>query len=114
MNYQPALDTITNTESDTIAYSFPPNRNFDFVWTLQATGISGTDSLNVRIEESACNTCSTWLLVGSADVLGGTSTANRVAWTSGQLYGLRQRIIITGIGTQSTSYRVYATFRRRQ
>ena len=110
--YTPAVDTITNTESDTITYSFP-YRNFDYAWMLQATGISGTDSLSVKIEETACASCSTWKQVGNTATLGATGATNQIAFFTGDLYGLRHRIIITGIGTQSTKYNVYATFRRQ-
>jgi hypothetical protein len=111
--YEPAIDTITNTESDTITYVFP-SRNYDFLWSLEIlTSISGTDSLNVKIEELANNNATLWVQVGTTDVLGATGSANRVSREAGTLYGTRQRLIVTGVGTQSTRYRVFGTFRRK-
>ena len=114
LTYQPAADTITNTESDTLTFTFPANA-YDYCWNLEiTTGISGTDSLSIVIQETASPSSTTsWKAVGNTDVLGASSSGNRVAWETGTLYGLRQRIIITGIGTQSTRYRVWANFKRR-
>lgn len=112
--YQPTLTLITNTSADTATYSFPPNRNFDYAWMVKATGVTGTDSLTVKIEETTCNTCTAWKQVGSTVTLGGTGTANQVSLHTGTLYGVRQRIIITGVGTQTTTPTLYAAFRRKQ
>lgn len=111
--YEPAIDTITNTEADTLTYVFP-SRNYDFLWSLEIlTSISGTDSLNVKIEELANTNATLWVQVGSTDVLGAASTGNRVSRETGTLYGTRQRLIVTGVGTQSTRYRAFGTFRRK-
>jgi len=110
--YTPAAGTITNTSADTLTFSLP-TKNYDYLWSVQSTPSTGTDSLNVVIEEAPCSSCSTWKQVGSTDVTGGTGSINLITWQSGTLYGLRQRIIVTGVGTQSTTYSVYAVFRRK-
>ena len=114
--YQPVADTITDTEADTLSYTFPAYSSYEFAWNLEiTTGISGTDSLTVVIEETASPSSSTaWKQVGSTVTLGATSTGNRISLHTGVLYGVKQRIIITGVGTQSTRYRVWASFHRKQ
>ena len=113
-HYRPAADTITNTESDTLTWTFH-NYSFDYCWNLEiTTGISGTDSLTVVIEETASPSSSTaWKQVGSTVTLGATGSANRIALITGRVYGVKQRILITGVGTQSTIYRLWSTFRKR-
>lgn len=113
LTYQPNQDTITNTAADTLTFSFP-NNSYTYAWQLNViAGISGTDSLTLIIEESASPTSTTsWKQVGSTVTIGGTSSANRTVYTNGTVYGLRQRAIITGKATQSTSYRLWGVFKR--
>lgn len=110
------LDTITNTEADTILvgpsatshYTF--NSNFAYIYVLNRTSLSGTANMTMVLQESnvATGGASTWYTVSTASGTGATVTSV----SASNLYGRRHRLILTGTGTQSTSYGITATLKK--
>lgn len=110
------LDTITNTEADTILvgpsasayYTF--NSNFAYNYVLARTSLSGTANTTMVLQESNVSTAgtATWYTVATASGTGATVTTISAA----NLYGRRHRLILTGTGTQSTSYGITATLKK--
>ena len=110
------LDTITDTEADTILvgpsstsyYTF--NSNFAYIYVLARTSLSGTANTTMVLQESNVSTggASTWYTVATASGTGATVTSVSAA----NLYGRRHRLILTGTGTQSTSYGITATLKK--
>lgn len=114
-----ALDTITNTEADTLyvgtnaasqssAYLF--NSNFAYIYVLNRTSLSGTANTTMVLQESNVSTggAATWYTVATASGTGATVTSV----SASNLYGRRHRLILTGTGTQSTSYGITATLKK--
>ena len=110
------LDTITNTEADTILvgpsastyYTF--NSNFAYIYVLARTSLSGTANTTMVLQESNVSTggAATWYTVSTASGTGATVTSVPAA----NFYGRRHRLILTGTGTQSTSYGITATLKK--
>ena len=110
------LDTITNTEADTILvgpsastyYTF--NSNFAYIYVLARTSLSGTANTTMVLQESNVTTggAATWYTVSTASGTGATVTSV----SASNLFGRRHRLILTGTGTQSTSYGITATLKK--
>lgn len=99
-------DTITNAENDTISI---PAQFLD-AWVpvafLETTQLSGTQAINLIIQESSKTTgTTTWVSVDTI-ALSGSADADRLSYPAAPYWvrGLRMRIIIDGSGTQSTRY----------
>jgi len=99
-------DTITNAENDTISI---PAQFLD-AWVpnafLETTQLSGTQAINLIIQESSKTTGTTnWVSVDTI-ALSGSADADRLSYPAAPYWvrGLRMRIIIDGSGTQSTRY----------
>ena len=116
------LDTITNTEADTVyvvtgsasplvaANATVFNSNFAYNYVLSRTSLSGTANTTMVLQESNVSSSgtSTWYVVATASGTGATVTTVSAA----NLYGRRHRLILTGTGTQSTSYGITATLKK--
>lgn len=117
------LDTITNSEADTIyvvlgtkalteanATANPFNSNFAYNYVLNRTSLSGTANTTMVLQESNVSTggAATWYTVSTASGTGATVTSV----SASNLYGRRHRLILTGTGTQSTSYGITATLKK--
>jgi len=110
------VDTITNAEADTILvgpssstyYTF--NSNFAYIYVLNRTTIDGTPNTTMVLQESNVSTggASDWYVVATASGTGATTTSVSAA----NLFGRRHRLILTGTGTQRTSYKVTATLKK--
>lgn len=99
-------DTITNAENDTINM---PAQFLD-AWVpnafLETTQLSGTQAINLIIQENSKLTGTTgWVSVDTV-ALSGSSDVDRLSYPAAPYWvrGLRMRIIIDGSGTQSTRY----------
>lgn len=99
-------DTITNAENDTISI---PAQFLD-AWVpnvfLETTQLSGTQAINLIIQENSKLTGTTgWVSVDTV-ALSGSSDADRLSYPAAPYWvrGLRMRVIIDGSGTQSTRY----------
>ena len=97
---QSASDTITDTEADTIVI----NNNLFSFWkynhTVKGVEESGTIDLTLTIQESNTTSGDEWYTVKTDSV----DADGEITAVTGDVYGVRQRLIITGTGTQSAVY----------
>ena len=97
---QSASDTITDTEADTILI----NNNLFSFWkynhTVKGVQESGTIDLTLTVQESNTTSGDEWYTVKTDSV----DADGEITAVTGDVYGVRQRIIITGTGTQSAVY----------
>lgn len=98
-------DTITNANNDTLylpARLTPLLSDFQVCYSLIRTSISGTANVAGKVEETAYTSGTVTDWVSKATTSATTATAEHLVLT--HVYGMRQRIVIDGTGTQSTSY----------
>jgi len=97
---QSASDTITDTEADTIVI----NNNLFSFWkynhTVKGVEESGTIDLTLTVQESNTTSGDEWYTVKTDSV----DADGEITAVTGDIYGVRQRLIITGTGTQSAVY----------
>jgi len=97
---QSASDTITDTEADTIVI----NNNLFSFWkynhTVKGVQESGTIDLTLTVQESNTTSGDEWYTVKTDSV----DADGEITAVTGDVYGVRQRLIITGTGTQSAVY----------
>jgi len=97
---QSASDTITDTEADTIVI----NNNLFSFWkynhTVKGVEESGTIDLTLTVQESNTTSGDEWYTVKTDSV----DADGEITAITGDVYGVRQRLIITGTGTQSAVY----------
>jgi len=97
---QSASDTITDTEADTIVI----NNNLFSFWkynhTVKGVQESGTIDLTLTVQESNTTSGDEWYTVKTDSV----DADGEITSVTGDVYGVRQRLIITGTGTQSAVY----------
>ena len=97
---QSASDTITDTEADTILI----NNNLFSFWkynhTVKGVQESGTIDLTLTVQESNTTSGDEWYTVKTDSV----DADGEITAVTGDIYGVRQRLIITGTGTQSAVY----------
>ena len=97
---QSASDTITDTEADTIVI----NNNLFSFWkynhTVKGVEESGTIDLTLTVQESNTTSGDEWYTVKTDTV----NADGEITAITGDVYGVRQRLIITGTGTQSAVY----------
>ena len=106
LNYEPnvpssiIVDTITDTEADTILI----NNNLFSFWkynhTVKGVQESGTIDLTLTVQESNTTSGDEWYTVKTDSV----DADGEITSVTGDVYGVRQRLIITGTGTQSAVY----------
>jgi len=101
---------IVNTEADTVALALSLDKvNYRYNYVLTRTTGTGTLNIAAVLQESNETTGTTnWYTIGTF-----TGTGAGVVNLSGaQTYGVRHRIILTGTGTQSSTYRLTARLTR--
>lgn len=104
--YEFTADTITNAENDTINMSVQLLDAWVPVAFLETTQLSGTQAINLIIQENSKLTGTTgWISVDTV-ALSGSSDLDRLSYPAAPYWvrGKRMRIIIDGSGTQSTRY----------
>lgn len=103
-----ASDTITDTEADTITLS--PNL-FSF-WkynhVIEGDQLTGTIVLYVKVQERNSPNSDIWYEIKSDSI---TSDLG-VLQLYGDAYGVGQRVIITGSGTQSSEYTLQTVLKK--
>lgn len=116
--YTWALDTIANANNDTL--TLPSSlaisvmySDFEYQYSIVRTSISGTINLALKIEQSnyANNTApgnTAW-----ASLATGSGTGATVEYLTGDCTAMRLRYIVDGTGTQSSSYRLRAIFKKK-
>ena len=103
-------DTITNAANDTLAVPVNLLSLYTYDYTLVKTNISGTTALKLYLQESNLTSGNTdWLTIDSSVV--STTTTGRIKGTD--VFGVRHRLIVDGSGTQSSSYNLQATLKRK-
>ncbi len=109
-----AVDTITNTEADTILLSSAVSdvqSLYTYSWHVSRTNLSGTTNVALKVEERIPTSGTTgWVTVNKGSGTG--ATAERLTGT--ELLGRQQRLILTGSGTQSSSYLVSVCLKLKQ
>ncbi len=103
-------DTITNTEADTLLVPARLVSKWTGLYHIQTTQLSGTQNLAVDLFQSASTGGKDWVYVDSCANTSGSTDLDKII--DATVEGFRQRLIITGTGTQSTVYTVYATFKK--
>lgn len=96
-------DTITDSEADTILLPALMVSPWSYNWTVVTTQLSGTQAITAAVQESASKTGTDWFPVSSVS-MSGSADIDRIV--GALIYGYRQRLIITGTGTQSTTYTI--------
>lgn len=109
-----SVDTITNAESDTILLSSAVSdvqSLYTYSWHVARTNLSGVTNVALKVEERIATSGTTgWVSVNTGSGTG--ATAERLTGT--ELLGRQQRLILTGSGTQSTSYLVWVCLKLKQ
>lgn len=103
-------DTITNTEVDTLLIPARLISKWTGLYHVQTTQLSGTQAIAVDLYQSASTGGTDWVLVDTCADLSGSTDLDKI--TDATVEGFRQRLRLTGSGTQSTRYTVYATFKK--
>ena len=100
--------TITDDSVDTIVLPIKLLSSVSYCWSLTGTTNTGTAALSLSLQESNQTTGDTdCVQVGTATV-----DANETVRITGEVaYGIRQRLVITGSGTQDTDYVLTARFK---
>ena len=97
---QSASDTITDTEADTIVI----NNNLFSFWkynhTVKGVEESATIDLTLTLQESNTTSGDEWYTIATDSV----DADGEIISITGDNYGVRQRLIITGAGSQSSIY----------
>ena len=101
-----AVDTITNTEVDTLTIGTNFLTNYEGFVGVVITNLSGTSSLTIVVDEGWVDHTGTLRWDLGQDTITTTSAAATVGVDIGRLAGTRYRIRVTGAGTQSTTYRL--------
>ncbi len=106
-------DTISNANNDTLylpARLSPLLSDFQVCYSIIRTSISGTANIAVKVEESAYSSGTVTDWVSKATTAATTATAEHLVLS--HVPGMRQRIVIDGTGTQSTSYVVRGVLKK--
>ena len=102
--YSFTADTITNTEADTLLLPTDFVSPWSYAYHIVVDSLSGTDTLRFTVQESVLRSGATdWVTVSTG---AGSAFVSPVRLSAALMYGRRQRLIITGSGTQSTRYTV--------
>ncbi len=121
--YTWTADTITDTEADTLTVpplllsKWSPN------YSVKLTKATGTPNCAIKVEESNVRSGDEWYSAAGGNLndaaISGfaTDTVSVTGLGLGSDYpigGVRQRVIITGTGTQSTLYTIKVTLKKDQ
>lgn len=106
--YDPAKDTITNAEKDTLLLPYTLLSRFTYLFSVERTQLSGTANVKVYLDESNAQTGNTtWRTIDST----ATTTATLAFFDGDEVYGRRLRLRISGTGTQSSTYKLRGTLK---
>jgi len=115
-------DTITDTEADTLEIPGRLLSDWSYNHAFLLDTLSGTLNVTIKLQESNDYSGDTWYDVentGSFTTVGGIARlygqevlGSNTAVKTHRVRGVRQRIIITGTGTQSTTYSGTAVYKK--
>lgn len=108
MYQQTAYDTITNTGADTITLTPNLFSYWKYNYTVFGNQLSGTIDFDVTIQESNLNGGGEWYTLATDSLATDAGTLQ----LTGNVAGVKHRVIITGVGTQSSTYRFRATLKK--
>lgn len=106
-DFRTEADTLTDDGTATFTIPALLYSKWSYHWDFSATQLTGTTNITCAIQEQAV-TDGEWIQVDTVD-LDGTSTGRVVGEI---VYGVKQRCVCTGTGTQSTQVDVYAVFKK--
>lgn len=107
-DFTATADTLTNATSDTFEIPALLYSKWTYNWQIDATQISGTTNITCTLYEQA-DTDGLWVTIADSVDLDGTSSG----FIQGEIvYGVKQRCVCTGTGTQSSQIDVYAVFKK--
>jgi len=117
--YTFTTDTITNTEADTLTISPLLLSKWSYNWSFAIDSLSGTPNIAIKVQESNKRSGSEWYTLETSTVSGIGSTQSVTTHNGdntenpdGKVRGVRQRVILTGTGTESTLYSVKLTLKK--
>lgn len=100
-------DTITDAENDTINLGANLVSRWSYNWHINTTQLSGTENIIAIVQETNNASASYATPTDFVEVARDTFTANEDGRITGEtVYGIKQRLILDGRGTQSTTYSV--------
>jgi hypothetical protein len=106
-DFRTSLDTLTDAGTETFTVPALLYSKWAYHWDFSATQLTGTTNLTCAIQEQAV-TDGEWIQVDTID-LDGTSTGRVVGPI---VYGVKQRCVCTGTGTQSTQIDAYVVYKK--
>lgn len=106
--YAPSQDTITNTEADTLTLPVALLSTWSASYSVNLTQLSGTANVAVVLQKSNTANGTDWKTL---DTFTGTSGLLHEEYS--ELLGRRYRLILTGTGTQSTTYDIDAILKKK-
>jgi hypothetical protein len=115
--YATTSDTITDAENDTIVTNFGFYTQWTYNITLEATQLSGTTSIIAILQEqNPYNTAENDWYEVERDTISATGIIRLYGGSNdlANVKGRRQRVILDGGGTQSSTYTLDTNYKRRQ
>lgn len=103
-----ALDSIIDTSADTITLSPNLFSFWKYNYVVKGTQNSGTISVLATVQERNAPGSDIWYNVDTLTL----NTNGGVIRLKGDIYGVGQRVILTGSGTQNTFYSFTATLKK--
>lgn len=99
--------TVTNAENDTLTLGSNLVSRWSYNWHINSTQASGTENIIAILQETNNASASYSTPTDWIEVDRDTLTANEdLRMTGDVVYGIKQRLILDGSGTQSTTYTV--------
>jgi hypothetical protein len=96
-------DTITNTEIDTITIPVSLLSPWSGYWSIVATNLSGTTYILPTVLQAASST--DYTSIATLDTLNVNGLVQ--SYEDAIIGGTKYRLVLTGVGTQSTRYTAY-------
>lgn len=104
--------TITNAGNDTLTVPVNLISLWSYNWVVTATQTSGTTDIIAILQESNATSGAVWYEV-ERDTISGPGTVRLFGdGTNNYVYGLRQRLILDGSGTQVSPFATKLTLKK--
>lgn len=105
-----AVDTITNTEKDTLTIPFIMASPYQYSYQFKVTKLTGTANNNFKVVLDQANTSAStqWMAIDSFTRTGADSLRRDWLIKGTNVWGARHRLRIIGAGTNLTQY--YTTY----
>ena len=106
------LDTITNTEKDTLALSSILESAYQYSIQARVLRISGTKNVKFVLDQTNATGSTVWMPIDSVSAASPDTLKTVFLMKGANVWGNKHRIRVVGTGTQSTSYQVTALYKR--